>query len=1199
VGVLDLHDLPVENLPLSLEFGLQAQGRLAGQLELDWDPTQDFALEDVRGTLEIHNLHLNRRAGSTSLAPTGNSNLEQQVPVVKAGRLRAHLKAKEMEITATFPHLWPGRVPYLPNLPPAWNVSGETTLEGLFHRLGPKQSLTLDLQGPHLRLGAQPISQLSLAGSWQTTNVYLDRLALHLTPTTQATLEISGTASLDQGLDRVQGSVLVRDLDLASLEPWLGVTLPAHAIVGGETRFQITSSTPQNLRAEGQVSFANLEIASHSLGSPSLNFLISPEKTLLSQIRFPSSASVPGGARAAITATTTAVLLDFNLLQFPMDLPHFGKANAFSKVQLTVPLPETGKSSVLGQFIEMGRKDNPFVNLEASWSVEQLSVVSIAGKPLFQLPHPVQGSVQAMPFRVSILSFPFSIFQNRGEISGNLGPDYEDILHLSLDDVSLGGLLQTLAPSSLVTLKGQLSEANLDLRALIGKPQATLKMKLTGEPRIARWFKNSGAIHQVLLRLPELPLLASLDPRSLRVESPHVQLQIPLSNLLTVPSEVVSSAPSRIELHDFPLEFLKTSFPSRHLRSHIKGHLSGHLQAPPHDPLKLSSSLVLSVTSLLPTTTLPTKADLELSVTPSCVDLHTLILEDQSGLPRFRSRGHLDATTTSTFWLQALDLPLTWAQAMGVEIPSHSQLSLELLGQANGLPVSGAHPLIQSLQDSEWRGQALKAMKLELRIPKLTVKNASQAVLKLDPRFLLTVEKGILTLDHGRLDIAGHLIKAEGTLSRRGRSNLRISSSKVPLSHFLGLIHPEYFEKMQGFLNGDLALTGGPQNRRIKGNLAAEGMNLRLPFMDSVLAGSLQIKGDTQTMILESPGLSIDKTPLQWTGSINIAPKVGPLLVRSRLQTQGLSLRRGRSNLTGICLDLSASATLPLTSSSLRGSCLVGGGSLILDDAGPLYFLRQAFQNLENKTDSSPQEGTPEALPANLPALDLKIEIPNPVKLRSPLVDFALIGKATLLHHPGRPLSLIAEAELIKGSLQLHQSRFVVKRGRASLRQLGRASTSKLDFLAESQIAGHRIQLKLTGSLLQPIVTFSSTPNRSEAELLYLLSTGTLPSEGNALTGVGTGIRDFTVTSSLNRMLSSSLGLSGVRVRRSGGVTRVDLERHLDNRTTVSYSRGTDSSDILKVERRLKGATTLEAGQKTDFAGSRPFLGIKRRIRLR
>jgi hypothetical protein len=82
-------------------------------------------------------------------------------------------------------------------------------------------------------------------------------------------------------------------------------------------------------------------------------------------------------------------------------------------------------------------------------------------------------------------------------------------------------------------------------------------------------------------------------------------------------------------------------------------------------------------------------------------------------------------------------------------------------------------------------------------------------------------------------------------------------------------------------------------------------------------------------------------------------------------------------------------------------------------------------------------------------------------------------------------------------------------------------------------------------------------------------------------------------------MLSSSLGLSSVRVRRDGNVSRFDVDKQIDDRTVVTYSRGTDSSDRLSIERRVGGTTTVEGGRKRDQEGARPFIGIKRRLRFR
>ena len=61
----------------------------------------------------------------------------------------------------------------------------------------------------------------------------------------------------------------------------------------------------------------------------------------------------------------------------------------------------------------------------------------------------------------------------------------------------------------------------------------------------------------------------------------------------------------------------------------------------------------------------------------------------------------------------------------------------------------------------------------------------------------------------------------------------------------------------------------------------------------------------------------------------------------------------------------------------------------------------------------------------------------------------------------------------------------------------------------------------------------------------------------------------------------------------------IKVDKQLDNRTVVTYSRGTDNSDRLSIERRVGGTTTVEGGRKRDQEGARPFVGIKRRLRFR
>jgi autotransporter translocation and assembly factor TamB len=541
---------------------------------------------------------------------------------------------------------------------------------------------------------------------------------------------------------------------------------------------------------------------------------------------------------------------------------------------------------------------------------------------------------------------------------------------------------------------------------------------------------------------------------------------------------------------------------------------------------------------------------------------------------------------------------MVWLEAMGFPNTAVETIRLKVRGTLGGLRARPGERLAEALLRlaAETPRQRLDDVRGELRVEELLALDATHPVARLEAPLV------------AHLDERGLVVLPARLSDPEAGSEITVRSDHVSLHSLLELFVGQVAEGVTGELDGEAHVRGPLHDPSFRGSLSLVGLDARLPYLASRLQGEVNLRADAAGAYLEAPGLKVDEVPISLAASL---PTSGPGadVADAQLSARGLVLRRGRSRVGPADVDLGAGFSLDSLTGRLVGAVEVKGGTLVLDDLGPVGILREALAR-QRAAAGSPTTISPPGTAAavsDLPSVplesghvvDLRLRLSSPLLVRSPLADVAVEGEVAVQRQPGVPLFVEGEVQLRRGSVFLHRHEFRIVEGRVEARLAGGFFSSSVRARAEADVAQHKIRLEVGGSLDEPQVTWRSTPARTEAEITHLLATGTLPGEGRALSSAARGVADFFTTTSLNRMLSSSLGLSSVRLRRDGNVSRFDVDKQIDDRTVVTYSRGTDSSDRLSIERRVGGTTTVEGGRKRDQEGARPFIGIKRRLRFR
>lgn len=877
-----------------------------------------------------------------------------------------------------------------------------------------------------------------------------------------------------------------------------------------------------------------------------------------------------GSLAASILVTPGAV----SILDLEASLPSGGPVTGTGRGELEIPALEGGGSPVLEDLATLAT-GNPSP-LEGRWTLRALELES-RDQGALSLEHVLRGRVRFRPLQIRLDPVALETLETTVALEGVVGAAPTDVLRASLGALDLARLLELVGAPPSVALRGRLAHARGALQGALGDPSVEAELVLEGPTEVSLWSARGADLLRRGLRLPAQTIQVRARPAGVSLVGEH----------LSVRAGPTTSSALHVRLDRLPIEFTETLFPARRSLAAYQALLSASAVVSPVDPLRSRATLELAARATTPTSSLPASLVLSAAIDAERVALDHLALVDGEGVVRAQARVAVDGRQVSPFSLALDEFPTRWLSRLGGTVPVVQRVSLRASGEIEALTGPADRVVLERLADRLGRLREAGVPYLRLQVERFEAWDAAAVVARLERPFQVEVRKDRLEVQEATLRIDDHPLTLRGVLTRRGPSNLRILPQQVPLSGLVALAAPGRFSEVAGVLDGSFSVSGRYPALVAEGRVGLEGMALRIPFLDSRLVGSVRAEASTTGIALVSPGLAIDGVPLVLQGGLSFT-EADPV-ASARLVTRGLRLKRGRSSLEGIDLDLAWSCPLWPLRPRLRGTLRFGSGSLVLDDAGPVFLLRR-LSSLTGARSTS--------LVAPLD-LDLSISLPVPIQVRSPLLDVALTASASVRGGPERPTQVEVVAEVSRGSIFLHRSEFRITRGRASLQLVGDVFTSDLRLAAEARVEDHRVRIEVTGTVDDPVVRIESTPPRSEAELIHLLTTGNLPGEGQALTGVGSGLRDFYLTSSLNRFLSSSLGLREVRVRKDEGGGRIELDKQLSDRTTVSYSRGTDASETLRIEHRLGSAVSIEAGQRSDLEGSRPFVGVTRRIRLR
>lgn len=1151
-GTLDVEGLTVTRLALPLARAVEVSGGLAAALQLDLDPEDLQDLAACRGTASLRGVE----AWVEGRRVLGGLSLD------------ASLATTGARLEATASRLAPAGVLRALDVPAPGPLSGTTKLD-LEARGSPARGRAeVSVETPDLDLLGLPVKRAAVRASWTTTGVEVTRLELALRGGEAGALE--GEGGWDRTRDRVRGALRARGWPL-DLGPAAAAGLAGR--VEGAGRWEAPRAAPLEGSGGLELTCRGARLGDMALGTPAVKVEVTPD-AVTGRVDLAVSGPAPGRARVDLRATRQGAKLDLGLRDLRASTEALGFVTGAASLSLRGTLagaPPPASVAALEAWVDQlrpGAASPPAV----TWSLDGLRIRAEEGLGLV-LEEALGGAVDLAAGTLAVEGTEVQLGPSVLRFGGVVGPGEDHVLRAELVDVPLGPLADAFAAEAGLSAAGTLQGAEVEARALSGAPRWRASATFDQPTTVARWDRDPLGLRRRAVELPA---------GTLRAEGAGGGVTLEGAGLRVRRDGKAGGVDWRAE--GVALRLRETRPPAKAALRDLKVVVYSRGQLDLARPADLAASLGLSVENLRPTSETPARVDLRLEVDPQHVQLSDLAVRDGAGATRVQGALSLARTRPGTASLRLDALPLAWFGGPGLAIAGLDRLDLALRGETG--PLGGEVPLVRHLaslsEDPKW----LRRVGWSVHLDRFEARAGDQVRVGAPSPFSGHFEVGRFRLDRASLDVAGHRLTAAGELGVDTPSDFEVATDEVELADLLALVVPGLFPGTKGALKGQLRLRGTAPDLRGEGGLTLEGLDLLVPPFENRLKGSVRLRSLPQGLRLDAPGLALGETPLVLEGGVEAGGDGRPR-VRVKLEGAGLRLRRGRSGLNGVSIFQQLVAD-PGVAPRVEVKVGVGDGVLVLDNEGPVNLLRRLT------AQRADERGVPLPGPVHL-----RVDVAGPLRVKSPLLDASLRGYLEARMAPGAPAFLEGELEATAGSVFLHSTEFRLTRARTNLRLDGEALTSRVDLVAEAKVRNHSVTLKVEGPVDGPLVTLTSSPARNEAALIQLLTTGTLPGEAGALTGVGTGVRDFYVTSALNRFLSASFGASAVRLRNDGGVRRVDLDHQLNARTTVTYSVGADASNLLRVEYRLGRGTAVEAGRRSGAGRVGSFVGIKRRLRLR
>ena len=412
-------------------------------------------------------------------------------------------------------------------------------------------------------------------------------------------------------------------------------------------------------------------------------------------------------------------------------------------------------------------------------------------------------------------------------------------------------------------------------------------------------------------------------------------------------------------------------------------------------------------------------------------------------------------------------------------------------------------------------------------------------------------------------------------------------------------------EQSGGSLDLQLFVGGTAEAPDLKGDLAIREGVLQLtstgePYQD--IEANLTLRGNRLEM-----------------GSLTAASSTGTLHAGGWLETDELRLKQlylslqahdfkiMNTNSVQARLTGALEARGSLEALTVKGDVIVPRARIRLDDfgAGPVAVLPDDL-TVAGVYGGDPEEGegageskepVPDSPIVRGLRTELSVMLPRNAWVVGPETAVEIQGTLLVNKSSNEPFILGGSAQTVRGHVTYRGRKFDLDRGRITFSGADQ-NRPILDVLARHEVSDYTITLHVEGDSRQPELTFSSSPELPEEDILSLLAFGKTidrlsGSERTALSSQGAAIAGNIISGILEQRLGDTLGLDTLEVEVGDelGTGSVRGGRYVTQDLFLSYERhlGEQGGNTVEVEYslgprvKLKGASDNKGQSSLDL----------------
>ncbi|MBA86317.1 MAG: DUF490 domain-containing protein [Rhodobacteraceae bacterium] len=431
----------------------------------------------------------------------------------------------------------------------------------------------------------------------------------------------------------------------------------------------------------------------------------------------------------------------------------------------------------------------------------------------------------------------------------------------------------------------------------------------------------------------------------------------------------------------------------------------------------------------------------------------------------------------------------------------------------------------------------------------------------------------------------GTRMNASGQVARDGSAVDLALDGVAPLALANDILRPR---SLSGLLQYDLKISGPPELASVSGQISTQGARMSLPSAGLALediAASIQM-GANQAQLALSGGVSTGGR-LRVTGPVSLSPPYAADLeaeltsVRLTDPTLFETAVDGRVRLSGpLTGGADLSGRLALSDSELRIPANSGASHATLpglqhvNEPAPVRNTRQnagMLQSADGNTAAGPSYD-----------LDLRILAPDRIFVRGRGLDAELGG---VLQLSGTTQNVVPQGrfDLIRGRLDILGKRLTLDEG---LIQLQGAFDPFIRFVASTETSDATASIQIQGQASAPELSFASSPDLPQDEVLALILFGKGISSISALQAVRLAAAVRTLTgggTGLGGKVRKGLALDDLDITTSEeGATEARIGKYLGENIYSEVTADSEGNSQINLNLNINRSVTARGRLSSD-----------------